>query len=168
MVNGHEDINRYWAKVFRNRSWGINFFVYFPFYLFLNETDIHLYAWICIFRHRGPPTSPFVPLICIVVYVAIIKVECKRVAWNEAFLKLLCLSRYTNNNAVVNWLDDFERYLALWGRQFLHCPDSMPGVIWARFQEGINIHLKGSFVMRKPAKMNDCPFSRIRLIFYIS
>lgn len=113
MVNSNKDINWLRHKIFRYNGLCINFFINFPFDLFLKEVNVHINTWICIFSNWCSSASPFKSGLILVVNVSVIKMKCYGTAWNESFLKLLGLFSNAKDDAVMYRLYYFERYFTL-------------------------------------------------------
>lgn len=113
MVNSNKDINWLRHKIFRYNGLCINFFINFPFDLFLKKVNVHIDTWICIFSNRRSSTSPFKTGLILVVNVAVIKMKSYRATWNKSFLKLLGLCSNAKDDAVMYRLYYFERYFTL-------------------------------------------------------
>ena len=134
MVDCDKDICWLRCKILRDLSLTINFFIYFPFYLFLNKVNVHINTWICTFSHWSSTTSPFEFWLKFIVKVTIVKMIRDWTAWNATFLKLLSLSCNSKNNTVMDWLYNLKRDLTLLiRRQFLKSSYRMPRILRAGF-----------------------------------
>lgn len=113
MVNCNKDVSWLRHKILRYNGLCINFFINFPFNLFLNKVNVHVNTRICIFSNWCSPASPFKTCLILVVNVTVVKMVSYRAAWNESLLKLLGLCSNAKDDTIVYRLYYFERYFTL-------------------------------------------------------